>query len=168
MATGGVGGNMQIRSVGLGLALCALLLWSGGPAVADGPYLSLRGGVNFLQNTDMTIRIAGVGSLDADLFYETGWLAGGAGGYAWDNGFAIEGEFTFRQNGVDRETLMGGAIGLDGYERSYAVMINGYYRFDTGTLVTPYLGAGIGNAFLNIDAGPKGGQKFNDWDTEFA
>jgi opacity protein-like surface antigen len=59
-------------------------------------------------------------------------------------------------------------LGLDGEERSYATMINGYYRFDTGTLVTPYLGVGIGSAFLNIDAGPKGGQKFNDWDTEFA
>lgn len=58
------GGDMQIKSMGCGLAACALLFWSIGPAAAEGPYLSLRGGVNFLQDTDMTINISGVGALD--------------------------------------------------------------------------------------------------------
>jgi hypothetical protein len=55
---------MQIKSMGCGLAACALLFWSIGPAAAEGPYLSLRGGVTFLQDTDMTINISGVGALD--------------------------------------------------------------------------------------------------------
>jgi len=153
------------------LAACVLYVEGGAAstaAAAEGLYLSLRGGVNFLQDTDMTIDIAGVGSLGAELFYDTGWLAGAAVGYAWANGLAVEGEFTYRQNGVDRETLLGTRIGLDGKESSYATMLNGYYRIDTGTLATPYLGVGIGSAFLNVDAGPSGGQKFNDWDTAFA
>jgi len=47
---------MQIKSMGCGLAACALLSWSIGPAAAEGPYL--------LQDTDMTINISGVGALD--------------------------------------------------------------------------------------------------------
>ena len=58
------GGDMQIKSMACGLAACALLFWSIGPAAAEGPYLSLRGVVNFLQDTDMTISISEVGALD--------------------------------------------------------------------------------------------------------
>ncbi len=46
---------MQIKSMGCGLAACALLFWSIGPAAAEGPYLSLRGGVTFLQDADLIV-----------------------------------------------------------------------------------------------------------------
>src|SRR5262245_14093118 len=108
------------------LLAASALLASGGGIAAEAPpegvYFSLRGGATFLRDTDMTIKISGLGSIPAKLHYDTGWLVGAAVGYAWANGLAIEGEFTYRQNGVDHEDLMGSSIALDGHESSYAPM----------------------------------------------
>src|SRR5262245_53051696 len=92
----------------LSAATALLVGCIGGAAAAppDGLYVSLRGGATFLRDTDMTIEISGLGSIPAKLHYDTGWLVGAAVGYAWVNGLAIEGEFTYRQNGVDHEDLM--------------------------------------------------------------
>ena len=73
----------------------------------------------------------------------------------------------YRQNGIDQERLLGMIIAIDGHERSYALMANGYYRVDTGTFVTPYIGAGIGGALLTVDADSVGGN-FSDDSFEFA
>ena len=121
-------------------------------AQAGDIYLGFRGGVSLLQDSDMTIEIPGVGQIPAELEFDPGWLAGVAAGFEFDNGFAVEGEFTFRQNGIDQERLMGGIIPIDGFIRSYALMANGYYRLATGTMFTPYIGAGAGGALLSIDA----------------
>jgi opacity protein-like surface antigen len=130
-------------------------------------YLGFRGGASLLQDSDMTIEIPGVGQIPAELEFDPGWLAGVAAGFEFDSGFAVEGEFTFRQNGVDQERLLGGIIPIDGFIRSYALMANGYYRLDTGTIFTPYVGAGAGGALLSIDADSVGGN-FRDSDFAFA
>jgi len=153
--------------------VAAAFLWLAGSGLAteaiagNGVYLGLRGGASLLQDSDMTIELPGGGQIPAKLQYEPGWLAAIAGGYAFDNGFAIEGEFAYRQNGVDQEELFGMTIPVDGFERSYALMVNGYYRVDTGTIVTPYVGAGVGGALLTIDADSAGGN-FSDDSLEFA
>jgi opacity protein-like surface antigen len=136
-------------------------------AAADGAYVGLRGGASILSDSDMTIELGGGGSIPATLLYEPGWTGSLAGGYAWDNGFAVEGEFTFRQNGLDGEELMGALIPVGGHLRSYALMANGYYRVNTGSIVTPYVGAGVGGALLTVDAESVGGD-FNDDSVEFA
>ena len=136
-------------------------------AQAGDVYLGFRGGASLLQDSDMTIEIPGVGQIPAELEFDPGWLAGVAAGFEFDNGFAVEGEFTFRQNGIDQERLMGGIIPIDGFIRSYALMANGYYRLDTGTMFTPYVGAGAGGALLSIDADSVGGN-FSDSDFAFA
>jgi len=137
------------------------------PAEAGDVYLSLRGGASLLQDSDMTIEIPGVGQIPAELEFDPGWLAAIAAGYGWDNGFAVEGEFSYRQNGIDQEQLFGMTIPIDGFARSYALMANGYYRVNTGTMVTPYMGAGVGGALLSIDADSVGGN-FSDTDIQIA
>ena len=148
-------------------AVCLAGIAGASDAAADGVYLGLRGGIALLDDSDMTIEIPGVGQLPATLEYDPGWLAAIAAGYGWDNGFAVEGEFSYRQNGIDQERLLGMTIPIDGFERSYALMANGYYRVNTGTMVTPYIGAGVGGALLSIDADSVGGN-FSDTDIQFA
>lgn len=164
-----MGATMRIPAriptiAGLWLAATA---WCAEARAGDGFYLSLRGGASLLNDSDMTIDLPGAGQIPAELEFDPGWLAALAGGYAWDNGFAVEGEFSYRQNGVDQERLFGMIIPIDGFIRSYALMANGYYRLDTGTMFTPYIGAGAGGALLTIDADSVGGN-FSDDDFEFA
>jgi opacity protein-like surface antigen len=162
------GGTMRsnigiLTAMTIGLVVSALAA----AARAGDVYLSLRGGIALLDDSDMTIEIPGAGQLPATLEYDPGWLLGIAAGYGWDNGFAVEGEFAYRQNGIDQEQLFGMTIPIDGFERSYALMANGYYRVNTGTMVTPYIGAGVGGALLSIDAESVGGN-FSDTDFQFA
>jgi opacity protein-like surface antigen len=152
-----------LTAMTIGLVVSALAA----AARAGDVYLSLRGGIALLDDSDMTIEIPGAGQLPATLEYDPGWLLGIAAGYGWDNGFAVEGEFAYRQNGIDQEQLFGMTIPIDGFERSYALMANGYYRVNTGTMVTPYIGAGVGGALLSIDAESVGGN-FSDTDFQFA
>lgn len=157
-----------MRSGSCGLLAAAVALAGFVPAAHAGDvYLGLRGGLSLLQDTDMTIEIPGVGEIPAELEFDPGWLAAIAGGYRFDNGFAVEGEFSYRQNGVDQERLFGMIIPIDGFIRSYALMANGYYRLDTGTAFSPYVGAGVGGALLTIDADSVGGN-FSDDSLEFA
>ena len=157
-----MGAWMRLFAGAIGLACGALAVG----AQAGDVYLGFRGGASLLQNSDMTIEIPGVGQI-AELEFDPGWLAGVAAGFEFDSGFAVEGEFTFRQNGIDQERLMGGIIPIDGFIRSYALMANGYYRLDTGTMFTPYVGAGAGGALLSVDADSVGGN-FSDSDFAFA
>jgi len=60
-------------------------------------------------------------------------------------GLASEVEFTFRQNHINR-IATSTPITLGGDLHSYAIMLNGYYRFLNSMLFTPYIGGGIGEA----------------------
>jgi len=67
-------------------------------------------------------------------------------GVKLENNLRFEGEFAWRRN--DGKTLAFNDIDRPGFTskgaQSYGVLINGYYDFDTGGSVTPYIGAGIG------------------------
>ena len=95
-------------------------------------------------------------------------MAGVAAGYEWPIGVAVEGEFTYRENELKRISLLGTHLDLNGDEHSYAMLANVYYRLNTGTKFTPYLGFGGGAAVLTIDARPEGGGSFEDSDTVLA
>ena len=142
------------------------------PAAAqDGSfYGSVFGGVSFARDSDIAVRVPGPQRISGEMEFDTGWLAGVAGGYGWANGFAVEGEYSFTRNGLDQEHLNNiGTIGVDGEIDTQAVMINGYYRFDTGTGFTPYIGAGAGVGFMKVSALADGNTtRFRANDTQFA
>jgi opacity protein-like surface antigen len=102
-----------------------------------GPYVTLHGGWNDMEN-------------DSGISTKDGWLAGIAAGGKTDWARA-ELEATYRKNEISGGTA-----------DSVALMGNGYWDIETGTRVTPYLGAGIGTAYVDIDTAGGG----NGW--EFA
>lgn len=159
------------RIVVIFLATAVLFITQGDVAAADSAeslYFAVRGGTVFLQDSDLTISVPGIPAFGGELFHDLGWAAGVALGRSWDNGMALEGELTYRENGLDDETVMGGPMGVDGTESVFAAMANARYNFDMGWPITPFFGAGIGAALLKIDAIPDMGGQFKDSDTEFA
>jgi opacity protein-like surface antigen len=159
------GGTLEMKIWPM-LSLCAVAAAS--PALADGFYVGVHGGGVFLPEADTGVTNSGQPTIDAELERDPGWLAGAAAGYAWHGGFALEGEVTYRESRLDKIALLGMELGLDGDEHSYAALANAYYRFDTGSSVTPYLGAGVGAAVLTLDAEAENGGAFDDSETVFA
>jgi opacity protein-like surface antigen len=83
-----------------------------------------------------------VGELD----FGTGWVLGVALGTTVADDFRVEGELEYRSSDFDIE-------GLEGEDTlsTLSLMLNGYYDFQTGSALTPYVGAGIGWARHDID-----------------
>jgi OOP family OmpA-OmpF porin len=102
-----------------------------------GPYVTALGGWNDMEN-------------DSGISTKHGWLAGVAAGGKTDWARA-ELEATYRKNEISGGTA-----------DSVALMGNAYWDIETNTRITPYIGAGIGTAYVDIDT-PGGG---NGW--EFA
>ncbi|MFI2812040.1 outer membrane protein [Microbulbifer sp. JSM ZJ756] len=48
------------------------------------------------------------------------------------------------------------------------LFVNAYYDFDLGTALTPYIGAGIGNAMIDVDYSPSGVSIIEDDDSVLA
>ena len=136
---------------------------------AGGFYADVHGGASIPWNETARVSSdAAPASADAHTNYAVGWLAGASAGYNWDGGWArglaSEFEFTFRQNHINR-IATSAPITLGGDLHSYAIMLNGYYRFLNSTPFTPYIGGGIGEVtvalnntrFAGAHLGPFGG-----------
>ncbi|MFO1155246.1 MAG: P44/Msp2 family outer membrane protein, partial [Rhodospirillales bacterium] len=115
------------------------------PAIAEaqtapspGVYLGVEGGLNWLFNTT----VAGV-----NVTPQTGWALGGKIGYDFI-GPRIEVEGLYRQNYFNRQPVVL-APALNGQVSQVSAMANVLYDFNaTGTFV-PYVGAGLGVAFVD-------------------
>jgi hypothetical protein len=115
-----------MRNTVLLIAICTLLNAPCQMASADpveGAYLTLEGGVNFLQDNDLTVTVPGPTEITGELFYNTGWAMGAAAGYGWANGLALEAEMAYRQNGIDGEEVMGTPIHQNGQSRRLFPML---------------------------------------------
>lgn len=79
-------------------------------------------------------------------------------------------ELGYRRNNVETHKLNGAVLATpDGKGTSVSAMVNGYVDIPTGTVITPYVGAGIG--FARVDAkgyGSAGTDFLDDGDTSFA
>lgn len=67
-------------------------------------------------------------------------------GYKFDNNLRAEGELSFRRNSIDNVS----GTQFDGRSKAWGFMANGYYDFNTGGSIQPYLGAGIGVAHVSV------------------
>ncbi len=124
------------------VALAALMASAAGGAYAtEGWY----GRADVGYSTDGSIDYGG--GTDFDL--ENDWSQHLGLGYAFQNGFRLEGELSHRYNDYDEGVL------LDGNIHAWAAMLNGYYDFNRGGGVEPYLGLGVGAARLvnSLNAG---------------
>jgi OOP family OmpA-OmpF porin len=127
-------------------------------ARADGFYADVHGGTGITWNEGTRLSSDALpASVHGHTNYDVGWLAGASAGYAWslfNQGFATEFEFTFRQNHVNRIAtggVGGGAVATGGDLHSYNMMLNQYYRFRNSTPFTPYIGGGIGESSVALN-----------------
>jgi opacity protein-like surface antigen len=120
---------------------------AGAPYYPMHPYFSVHVGGTWLQDAD--IDFDDPTEPDAEVEFDNGFNVGGAFGY--DYGLArLEIELAHRENDVDTINTVNGAFKGDGDFSATSLMLNGYWDFETGSPVVPYLGGGIG--FANVSA----------------
>lgn len=132
----------------LALGCVACLTATAAPAIAadqDGLYARVTAGWSIAQDQDFsTVN----GNIDTEL--DAGYALTAALGHDYGN-LRGEIELSYRENEVDGHKLNGTAVSPSGGESSaLALMANGYYDFDTQTQITPYVGAGIGFARVDV------------------
>ncbi len=133
-------------------------------------YVSVFGGVNYPQNSDLRVVLAGPSTILGAMHYKDGGVAGVTLGRRWANGNAIEGELAYSRDRFDYETLAGvGTLSVDGGVMAYTLMVNGFHFFENESVLTPYLGAGAGIASMRVSALAAGStDRFRDTDVGFA
>ncbi len=109
--------------IGAGAAFVATSALAAGNANNNNMYVNVNGGVVFLGG-------------DASDSHNTGWNAGAAVGYQW-NQFRFEGAFNWLRNS-------GNLTGISLHLNQYLFMANAYYDIAMGGPVTPYVGVGAG------------------------
>lgn len=145
----------MIRAIaGISRLLLLSLVMSGSAtmACADNFYANLHAGPRYLLDANMSRDLHG-GPLEVGRvhFDNVGVTAGAAGGYVWDFGLALEGEFAYRHNGLDEDVFSGVTTDVDGSLSSYTLLLNAYYRLHNKTDFTPYVGGGVGISLLDLD-----------------
>ena len=152
------------KSLSAVLAASALAIMASSTAVpafaADkGLYVELRAGAAIPEDAQLDTAT----SQDAEL--DTGWVAGIGFGYAYGNGLRGEISVDYRENDADK--VAGASVSGD--VAAASLMISGYYDFFHNNRVQPYVGAGIGGAFVDADGiTPISGSSISDDDIGFA
>lgn len=124
----------------------------------------LGGSIGYNQTTDQTS--AGPNRL-VEAEFDAGIATTSFIGYKFQDNIRFEGEFGWRRNDGD-------AISFNSVDRgftakgaeSYTLTANVYYDFNTGSSITPYIGAGAGIGFLENEF-RYGRAVFEDKDTTF-
>jgi outer membrane protein OmpA-like peptidoglycan-associated protein/opacity protein-like surface antigen len=129
------------------LTLAAVLM---APGVSQaypkqGWYAGLGAGVGFQESTDAT-----AAATTDNVKFNPGFVVSGSTGFGFENQLRPEFEVAYRKSTVDSVTGPG-AGGGSGNINSIAFMGNLFYDFDTRSGLTPYLGVGIGGAFVGAD-----------------
>jgi OOP family OmpA-OmpF porin len=101
-------------------------------------YVGLDAGAQFLQDSSNS----GVSGLKSES--DIGWLTQGVVGYGFDQ-WRVEGELSYRDSGISK---VGGASG-SGSTTALAPMINGVYEFLPQSKWHPFVGLGIGTAYVD-------------------
>ena len=120
-------------------ALIALPVVAQAQSPAPGFYVGIEGGANWLLNTTV---------LNTAINPQLGWAAGGKVGYDFV-GPRVELEGVYRNN-QHNVSFAGRAI--DQKIGQAAALVNLLYDFAPASVITPYIGAGAGVAFIDSDS----------------
>ncbi len=162
-------GKMNSRLAAGLIALSAALCLGGWPTIgqAKGPYIAGRVGVNFPNDSELDP----VGfRRDAEVEFNPGPAVAGAVGYRSSRSLRIEGEISWRRNGLD-EIKAGRLSGEfeDGNLSALGFLANVLYDFDNASAVTPYVGGGVGFSRIALnDPNVRGIQGEDEEDVVFA
>lgn len=145
----------------VGMAVAGALLLGAVPAMAqqaeERSEISVYAGALFGDDLTGEPVSGSVPKLDDD------FVAGLRYAYNFTPEFALEGSVGYNPNKVTR--AIGGNVDID----VYTADINAVYNFHTGSRLTPYLTAGVGYAFADLDrplAGSVGGNSVSIDDDE--
>jgi OmpA-OmpF porin, OOP family len=138
-------GLIALRCYFLAAALLLLLPTAAAAQPDTGVYLEGYGGYSFPDPVDVSDA-----DLDGEVELEEAFLFGGALGYRfpWAR---IEANVSYRENGVDAVEVEGEPFGGDGETTALVGLINAYLDLDFGLPVHPYVGGGVGAAYLSLD-----------------
>jgi opacity protein-like surface antigen len=123
---------------------------TGQPPVESGIYLELSGGSSYSQDQQASFD-TDFGSASGDVDFLIGFQFGGALGFR-TNHLRFELASQFRRQEVETVTLNSIKGGTSGDLDVITGFADVYYDFDLGWPVSPYLGAGIGVARLDMKA----------------
>ena len=121
-----------------------------GPAWAQvdtGIYLEGNLGYSFPDQVDVSDN-----DLDGEVELDDAPVFGGAIGYRfpWAR---IEASVSYRQNDVDEVKVGGSDFSGDGKTKALVGLVNAYLDLDFGLPVHPYVGGGVGAAYVSVDTG---------------
>jgi OOP family OmpA-OmpF porin len=115
-----------------------------------GFYVGVEGGLNWMFNT--SVNVPNIGGA-FNVYPNVGFAVGGSVGYDFV-GPRVELEGLYRNN---QGTVQGALAGFQNFTAGFsqqqtAIMANGFYDFNAGGVLVPYIGAGVGVAFSNSSA----------------
>ncbi len=154
----------------IGLVVCAFV-WTAPLAEAqtqsaskNGLYFSVQGGFTTFKIEDDDIG----GGNDIDSTYVAGYSVGGSVGYKLGY-FRLEGEVAYRKYDPDDLEFTGVDLDIGGDITVMSYMGNLYLDFDNSTILTPYIGGGLGVAEISSNNLNRAGIfNVDDDDTVFA
>ena len=135
-----------------------------GLAQADSPGLYIGGGAGVTLPRQSDVEAPGI---DANADLDNGWKAFGSVGYKFTNGVRSELELGYGRNQYDKIA----DIAADGEIRNRTAMLNGFYDFNNvlpWSMVTPYVGLGLGVDWVKIRNATIPGLRVDDSDVTFA
>lgn len=118
-------------------------------AFAVTPYVSLGGGVAWLEDAD----IVDTEFLNPSVSFDTGWVVRGAVGVAFNKWVRVEAEGFYTTSDADDATLTGVANADIRYTSVAATgaLFNAYYDINFGSPFIPYVTAGLGAANVEVE-----------------
>ena len=144
---------MRISKALLGVALAMGVSSVAHAQSGSGVYTGLMGGYNMLQDGDTS-----GGAINGKADYEGGFAALGNVGYDYGRynfgNLRSEIELGYRRNGADSVTGSATGVGTgsaSGNVGAYSLMANALWDLPVNFPVRPYIGAGIGGAYLDFN-----------------
>jgi OOP family OmpA-OmpF porin len=157
----------MVRVLALTTAVLVSLLSSGASAenaFSAGPYVQLDVGLAIVGNSDISL-----GGVSGDAEFDPGFAVGGAIGYRFEEWLRAEVNLSYRQADIDKLTALGYTLAGAGDAGAFTTLVNLYVDFKPRWPVTPYVGAGIGVALIDVDSDDAANVLIvNDDSTEFA
>lgn len=141
------------------LIACTIITTSAHAAPNIGDlYIAGSLGAAFTSDADYTDPTSS-GSFELD----TGMVFSGALGLRLTESIRAEFELSYRETDVDTLTVTGvGSGSVNGDLKTLSGMVIGYYDFDLGTAISPYLSAGVGIARHDAEISGNGVTLSND------
>jgi len=124
--------------------------------VGEGPYLTLTGSINILEDMDLTEVTpelpSFIQSFGSYLQMDLGLGFNHSVGYSFGSAFSMEVEYSSQGGKMDRACASGGcgeilSTAMDGDIETKSLMVNAIHFFNSTQPLSPYVGYGVGTAF---------------------